>query len=154
MATIADSSEEQIVQTLKQYLDIYQTLEPSKGEAKELKSLIIAFPSISRELASTLIPTVHGLLKADVVAKGIMLGEFYADSSSPGIHNSTFYPLRSLIPLFVFRQMVPNDFIFLNKDSDTPEVRVNYIESYLKWLGPRLSAERRQEAFRAIESHL
>jgi hypothetical protein len=151
VAHIESCSEEQIVDTLRQYLAIYESLEPSRGEAKDFKSLIVAFPSISRELASTLIPVVHGLLKADVVAKGLMLGEFYPDSNSPANHNSTFYPLRSDIPLFVFRQMVPNDFIFLNKASDPLALRAKYIDSYLKWLGPRIPVERLQEALKAIE---
>lgn len=141
---------EQICQVLREYLTIYQSAELSVPPSSELKTLIIAFPRLPRETSSELVDRAHQAMKPMVVEKGLMLGEFHPDSISPGLHNPHFYPLRSPMPLFVFRQMVPNDLVFLNKPSDTPAQRCHFIRAYLSVLKGRLSAESVDEALRAL----
>lgn len=52
-------------------------------------------------------------MKPSFVEAGMMLGEFYSENESPGLYNPDFRPLRSPIPLFVYRRLVPNDLVFL-----------------------------------------
>jgi hypothetical protein len=150
IAQTTHCDEAEILVLLKKYLEIYEALGPNDSELRELKSLIVAFPCLPRDAAVTLVPRLHGIMKVDVVSRGLMLGEFYEDSLSPGIHNILFFPLRSKIPLFVFRRMVPNDIFFLDRRSDPPSLRAQYLSSYLEWLGSRLSPERVQELALAI----
>jgi hypothetical protein len=134
------------------YLDIYYSLEPCSGPEAELKTLILIFPDIPDRDADALIGSVHRMMKPRIVDEGLMLGEFYADSISPALHNPQFYPLRSPIPLLVYRRMVPNDLVFLTKPSDPPESRMRFVSAYLKFLGERLPAETLAEAQSALRS--
>jgi uncharacterized protein DUF6875 len=135
---------------LKMYLSIYQSLEPEVEEGKDLRTLIVAFPMLKQRNIPAFIDAVHAATKPSVVDLGLMLGEFYPESLSPGIHNSQFYPLRSPMPLFVYRQMVPADLMFLDKPSDAPEQRIRFIQSYLDAFGKKLSPEWINQAYRAI----
>jgi hypothetical protein len=131
---------------VSRYLDEYRLLEPRTGHDAELKTLILVFPDIQDRDAHSLIGGVHRMMKPTIVESGLMLGEFYADNISPGLHNPKFYPLRSPLPLLVFRQMVPNDLVFLAKPSDPPGSRVQFVTAYLRSLGERLPAEAVAEA--------
>jgi hypothetical protein len=132
------------------YKELYQSLEPCTSKAKELKTLILIFPDITHQEAHSLIGGVHSAMKPSIVESGLMLGEFYAENESPGLYNSQFRPLRSPIPLLIYRQLVPNDLVFLTKPSDPPERRVQFILAYLRFMGDKLPPERICDAQTAL----
>jgi hypothetical protein len=135
---------------IDKYLNVYRRLEQLSGEAKEFTTLVVVFPDIPECEAPTLIGDVHRLVKPAIVDEGLMLGEFYSKNASPGLHNSGFYPLRSPLPLFVYRQMVPDDLVFLTKASDPPRLQIRFVEAYLRCFGNRLNDERLGQARAAI----
>lgn len=123
---------------LIRYLELYQSLKRSTHLDNDLATLIVVFPNFTSHCSAELVTRAHENVKPLVVEAGLMLGEFHPDSISPGLHNPLFYPLRSPMPLFVFRQMVAGDLPFLNKSIDPPEKRIRFINAYLKSLEGRL----------------
>lgn len=148
LAIVRDSrpSKDEMCGALKEYMTKYEHLEPRTGETKSLKVLVLIFPGVPRESAIELIGGVHAIMKPLVVEAGLMLGEFFEGNDSPGLYNRDFHPLCSPVPLFVYRQMVADDLVFLTKKSDSPASRIRFISSYLKNLGANLSSTRLSEA--------
>jgi hypothetical protein len=140
----AVADEKEMCEILSSYLRIYKSLQPTVDD--EFKALIVAFPALDPASSESLITGVHRTMKPDIVSDGLMLGEFYPKSESPGVHNPKFYPLRSPMPLFVIRQMVETDWLFLNRESDPPLLRIQFISSYLRALGDRLPAAYAEKA--------
>lgn len=143
-------TESGMCEVLGKYLQLYESLEPTAGEAKEFKTLILIFPDMTHEQAFSLVGRVHALMKPSIVEAGLMLGEFFAGNESPGLHNPLFRPLRSPIPLLVYRQMVPNDLVFLTKPSDPPERHIQFVLAYLRSLGDKIPTEYLDEARAAL----
>jgi hypothetical protein len=146
----APRHEHEMCECLKAYLKLYQLLKPTNEEGRDLRTLVVAFPTLAQSNTPAFMDKVHAAVKPLLVNVGLMLGEFYSESRSPGLHNPDFFPLRSPVPLFVYRQMVPGDLMFLNKASDPPEKRIQFIQSYINALGPKLSADWLTQAHKAI----
>jgi hypothetical protein len=143
------SSEEEMCQTVMDCLNLFQELD-REGEAHLFKALVVIFPEISHDLASSLIGRVQKSMKPTIVRAGMMLGEFFDGNDSPGLYNAELRPLRSPIPLFVYRRLVVNDLRFLTKSTDQPEHRVDFLLSYLRVLSDRLPPEIEREARAAL----
>ena len=114
---------------------------------KMLATILMVFPDVALEEAPSVIDAVQRKYKPAFVGEGLMLGEFHLLNESRGLHNPEFRPLRSPFPMLVIRHMVPSDIVFLNRDTDLPEVRIHFLEAYLGLLpnlrpNDRLSAER------------
>lgn len=112
------NSELEMCQIIKRYMGIYELLEPNTGDDKLFKTLILILPKITRQQSCCMVEQAKDAMKPDFVHAGLMLGEFFTDSASPGLHNPDFHPLCSPIPLFVYRQLVPDDLVFLTRNSD------------------------------------
>lgn len=143
---------ESLEELLLRCLDIYEHDAAVVGSARNLRTLIVVLPNLPAGQRAALIDAAHGTLKPTVVEHGLMLGEFYPESLSPGVHNPLFHPLRSPVPLFVFRQMVPGDLVFLNKAADPPNRRARYLRAYLKALDRELPQDLVAQAQRALVS--
>ena len=64
-----------------------------------------------------------------------MLGEFHNRNNSPGLRNKNFYPLRTPLPCLAIRHMVPTDIAFLDVDSYELNLRIAFLQSFLKVFG-------------------
>src|SRR5579859_3778213 len=133
-----------------QLLQLYDTYEYTAGADHRLRTFVVVLPTVSNDDEWEQIARVHAGMKPTVVSRGLMLGEFHARSTSPGVHNAAYRPLRSPIPLFVLRHMVPGDLIFLNRDADPPRQRAHFLRSYLRSMAAELTPERLSEACRAL----
>jgi hypothetical protein len=125
------------------------------GKIDIFGSMVLIFPGITNEEASWVIDPSQRELKPSFVREGLMLGEFHAFSSTPGLRNRYFRPLRSPIPLIAIRHMVESDVDFLMAPNDPPSSRIKSLQAYLKFLGPSLSMASRikaQEALRVAEA--
>jgi hypothetical protein len=141
----------QIEAIVKQYRDLFLQLEPQSGESALYKSLLLVFPDVPEEEASTLIDEVQQKLKPFFVEEGLMLGEFHSRNQTPGLHNPHFRPLRSPVPMLAIRFMTESDLPFLHRSTDEPQLRMHYLDSYLKRLGTVIQDEKKlQEARRAL----
>lgn len=109
-------------------------LEPKAGRQAQLKTIVVLFPDLPSERAAPIINDMHRRLKPYFLRRGMMLGEFFADSSKPGLHNPEFRPLRSDIPLLVIRSMMLTDIAFLSD-------RARFVRAFIQNFKARGCAE-------------
>ncbi|MCA9709220.1 MAG: hypothetical protein KDK70_25475 [Myxococcales bacterium] len=113
----------------------YEARAPRLGNKVGLKATLVLFPS----LEDLWIEAVQEELSGEFAARGLMLGEFHAESEAPGLHNPHFRPLRSPIPLLGIRAMMLTDLPFLMHSDDG-------LSHYLRRFG--------DAALKAITAHL
>jgi hypothetical protein len=102
---------------------------------------------------------VQQALKAEAIAAGKMVGEFYPGHPMPGIHNPSFRPLAAPHPLLAVRTMVITDILFLVFPSIPPGDRLTYLEVWHSRFGDsavapwaRLYETARAETERELEA--
>lgn len=130
---------DELCRILQLCVEKYKTLAPIVPH--EFKAFVVVFPGIIRTNRDVLMVQAHQRMKPAIVNAGLMLGEFYPESESPSVRNADFRPLRSPMALFVIRQMVETDLIFLNQEKDPPELRLAFINAYLRALEKTVSRE-------------
>jgi len=125
------------------------------GKMDIFGSMVLIFPGVTSEEAPLAIDPSQRKLKPSFVREGLMLGEFHPFSSTPGLRNRCFRPLRSPVPLLAIRHMVESDVDFLMAPNDPAATRVKSLRAYLKFLGPSLSVAsqiKAREALRLAEA--
>lgn len=106
-----------IADHLRKYSDWFMELEPREGNDAIFKTILVLFPDLSMEDVPRLIEETQVQLRADYVARGLMIGEFHAGPpQKAGLWNPDYRPLYSPVPMLVIRHMVPTDFVFLRDD--------------------------------------
>lgn len=115
-----------ICELMEECMDIFLQTAPVNSPESIFKTFVIAFPNITTPETTLLIDYTHELLKPDFVRNGLMLGQFYPNCNIGGVHNSKFMSLNSPIPLFVIRNMVVNDFLFLHHEE-------KFLADYIKY---------------------
>jgi hypothetical protein len=136
----------QIIEAVEYHLEAFVS-RPAEEVDRILQATLILFPDVSPEEAPELIDRTKEELKTKFIRQGLMLGEFHARNDSPGLHNPEFRPLRSTIPMLAIRNMVPTDFVFLNRSEYDSATRLKYLEAYLAV--PALPQSSREEAERS-----
>ncbi|GAB4585116.1 DUF6875 domain-containing protein [Nocardia sp. IFM 10818] len=91
-------------------VEVYGGLRREDPAGAARSTLITAFPELTRY---DLIDAVHRARKTEVVAQGLMLGQFYPGCAVPGLWNRDFHPLDAPVPMLVLRPMMTTDFPFL-----------------------------------------
>lgn len=95
-------------------LQEYDSRPPRMGNRVGLKAMLVLFPSIEPEW----IEDVQETLSLSFAERGLMLGEFHAESQVSGLHNAEFRPLRSPVPLLGIRAMMLTDLAFLRHSDE------------------------------------
>lgn len=113
------------------FIPIYEELAPQTGPTATFKALLLLFPHIPIASAPELIDGTQAALKAQFVSRGLMLGEFHLLNNTPALHNSRFFPLRTVCPVLAIRHMVPSDLVFLSADKYPVQRRVAFLQSYV-----------------------
>lgn len=111
-----------------------EQLHPKASRKAHLSTIVVLFPDLPKERAGEIINDVHRRLKPSFLSRGMMLGEFFAESSKPGLHNPDFRPLRSEVPLLVIRSMMLTDIAFLSD-------RARFVRAFIENFGARGCAE-------------
>lgn len=127
---------------------------PESGQRRLdlFRAVLVVFVDVTAEDASDVVDASQWRLKPAVVRDGLMIGEFHARNRTPGLHAPDFFPLRSPHPLLALRWMVESDVVFLGRPEEPPDRRAAFLESFLRVLGPRLSAEARRAAEGLLET--
>ena len=118
---------ERVIRRLGRY---FLQLDPRASQKAQLNTIVVLFPDLPKERAGDIVNDVHRRLKPSFLSRGMMLGEFFAESSKPGLHNPAFRPLRSDVPLLVIRSMMLTDIAFLSD-------RARFVRAFLRNFGPR-----------------
>lgn len=105
-------------ETILNYFDWFAQLEPTDGNKRIYRSIIMLI-DIPDENNHRIIEQTVADLKAQFVKKKAMLGEFHSDPPAKcGIRNPAFRPLMSPVPLLAIREMVETDIEFLKASPD------------------------------------
>jgi len=128
----SDPSPAQMQELVRGFIPIFEALEPTSGPTTVFKAVMLLFPDVPLEAAPEVIDGTQNALKSEFVAKGLMLGEFHLRNNSQGLHNSDFYPLRTICPTLAIRHMVPQDLVFLKGDQYPAEKRIAFLTSYVE----------------------
>ncbi|MFD7122720.1 MULTISPECIES: DUF6875 domain-containing protein [Streptomyces] len=107
-------------------------------------ALLGFFPNLPGEHAAGFIDGGHSILRPEAVQRGLMLGEFHADSTLGGVHNRTFPVMRCPEPMFAVRTMTPHDLLFADQPGTPHADRLSYLLAYRRHVGPRLSPAARE----------
>lgn len=102
-----------MIHVMRQTMKDFESRAPQIGNRAGLKAMLVLFPSLEGEW----IDDVQETLSQEFVSRYLMIGEFHAECEKPGLHNRSFKPLRSPIPLLAVRNMMLTDLAFL-KSSD------------------------------------
>lgn len=129
------ASVEDMETILNELIQIFIQLEPKSGPLMSYKAIILIFPQLALKDAPEMIDNLQKRLKPKFVAEGLMLGEFHLNNNAPGLHNESFFPLRTPYPSLAIRYMVPSDIVFLNPLEIEPCIRKTMIETFLKKFG-------------------
>jgi len=132
------------------FRDHFLEKEKADGKIDIFGSMIMLFPDVTPEEATDVIDPSQRKLKPTFLKEGLMLGEFHPLSTTPGLRNPAFRPLRSPIPLLAIRHMVESDVDFLMAPNDPPATRVKSLKAYLQFLGPSLSVASQIKAKEAL----
>jgi hypothetical protein len=141
----------EIEETILACREYFLAKEKAAGKHDIFFSMVIIFPAVTKEEAQKVIDPPQRKLKPTFVKEGLMLGEFHPFSSTPGLRNLSFRPLRSPVPLLAIRHMVESDIDFLMAPNDPAEHRVKSLTAYLQFLGPSLSVASQIKAKEALK---
>ncbi|MBI1327612.1 MAG: hypothetical protein GC136_08235 [Alphaproteobacteria bacterium] len=107
-------------------MEIERTIRGAKGAFHDLvvpanappilKAFLIAFPDVPEERYATCIDDVQKELKMDYVQSGMMLGGFHPKQEGGGLHNTSFSPFKTALPILAIRHMHKADAVFLHGD--------------------------------------
>lgn len=128
-------------------LAVKRLFEPVAGRtatrAESLRASIMLLPHVDPADAASMIETVQKELKPDMVASGLMIGEFFPGCAAPGLNNPAFRPADTAFAFLAIRRMAAADLPFLVEDSAL-------LAAYLARFGDdgrRRLARLRQDAF-------
>lgn len=136
-ASSVDSLEEVVLTMLQRF----KTLEPREHAVETggkpnpkvpYKAVILICPDVALADAPVWIDRLQRKLQPLFVAENaLMLGEFHKNNNSSGLHNESFFPLRTPFPCLAMRNMVPSDIVFLNCPDYPLQTRIAMIQRYL-----------------------
>lgn len=101
-----------------------------------------------------MVARVHAALKPEFVELGLMIGDFWPEHETIGLHNDDFRPFTSPIPLLGMRHITPADLPFFVKHEPDPADRLRLLSNFRRLFDGRLNAywsERLDEAESAAE---
>ena len=107
-------------------------MEPRRGQGATYKAIIIAFPHLDSSLTPVVIDGIQRKLKIDFVRHGLILGEFHEANNTPGLHNPSFFPLRTPVSALAIRFMVQSDILFLQDPIYTSAERIEFLNAFLR----------------------
>lgn len=142
-------SQSDLESLVKEYREIFLAQFPQQGKLAIYKALLLVFPDVLDDQCDV-IDRVQQTLKPFFVEKGLMLGEFHRSNQSPGLHNPDFRPLRSPVPMLAIRFMTEADLPFLSRMTDSPRLRIQYLEAYLAHMAAMGESTKLIKAKRAL----
>jgi hypothetical protein len=151
------SDEASVVANLHRIRDQYLKMEPDSGPDLLLKTVLYVLSYTDQEPGPDELRDwmmrVHAAAKPGFLNRGLMLGEFFHNNSATGVRSDTFSPLRSPIPLFAIRSMVPPDILFLSDRRENAEAYfAKFGEDSTKYIRDILNISPKQVARSKVRS--
>ena len=124
-------------------LRLFETV--AAGPDRASTALLGFFPGLPQPQAGDFIDGGHRMIRAEVVEKGLMLGEFHPGSPVGGVHNRELPVMRCPVPMLAVRVMTAHDLLFADQPGTPPADRVAFLLAYQRHVGPRLAPTARDE---------
>jgi hypothetical protein len=140
--TVSGSTPDHAVDAGRLLAEVFEDVAVESNRATT--ALLGFFPGLAREHAADFIDGGHRMLRAEAVERGLMFGEFHADSIVGGVHNRALPVMRCPEPMFAIRVMTPHDLLFANQPGTPPADRLSFLLAYQRHIGPRLSPAGRE----------
>ncbi|WP_198036930.1 tryptophan 2,3-dioxygenase [Nocardia sp. BMG51109] len=102
---------------------------PASGGREPLDSLVTVMDGLPRH-RWRLLDAAQRRIRREVVAAGLMVGQFHPECPEPGYWNPSFMVSRSPVPLIVLRRMAFHDILFLHSD---PALFAEYDRRFGRW---------------------
>lgn len=83
--------------------------------AATAKAVVLALPGVASD-ATPALDTLHELVKDELMADGLLLGQFHDRCEVPAARNPDFHIQTSAVPLLVLRPLTLHDVLFLHTD--------------------------------------
>jgi hypothetical protein len=103
-----------------------------------LVSLIVPHGNTETGLKA-MVGRVHSWLREEFVSLGFMLGDFWPEHETLGLHSESFRPFASPLPILGTRYMVPADLVFFITPDLTPQQQLSFLGYYRKIFEGRLN---------------
>ncbi len=103
-----------------------------------LVNMVVPYGLPDDELKA-MVERVHTALKPEWVEAGFMVGDFWPDHETIGLHNDDFRPFTSPLPLLGMRHIVPADLVFFVKHEREPGRRKWCLEMFRKNFATQLN---------------
>ncbi|WP_234317116.1 DUF6875 domain-containing protein [Streptomyces sp. NRRL WC-3744] len=103
-----------------------------------LVNMVVPYGLPDDELKA-MVERVHTALKPEWVEAGFMVGDFWPDHETIGLHNDDFRPFTSPLPLLGMRHIVPADLAFFVKHEREPGRRKWCLEMFRKNFATQLN---------------
>lgn len=108
------------------------------GESAHLVYIAVPHGRPEHELRG-LVERVHARLRHEFVASGFMVGDFWPDHATVGLHGPAFRPFASPVPVFALRHMVAADLPFFAVPEIPVEIRQEFLDLYSAHFAGRLT---------------
>jgi hypothetical protein len=115
------------------------------GPRRATTALLGFFPGLPGERAADFIDGGYRMLRTEFVERGLMLGEFHADSTVGSVHNRALPVMRCPEPMFAIRAMALHDVLFADQPGTPPADRLAFLLAYQRHIGRRLSPAARDD---------
>jgi hypothetical protein len=122
-------NEKTISEIIKRHRSKFLKL-PSKGRLALFDSDVIIFPDLTTDDEISLLKQSQGTLKKSFIENGLMIGDFHRLNTIKAIHNSSFEPLKSPVPLMAIRRMTKFDEVFLEKGTESRKDLQEHLEIF------------------------
>ncbi|MET8767272.1 DUF6875 domain-containing protein [Streptomyces sp. NPDC004658] len=103
-----------------------------------LVNMVVPYGLPDDELKA-MVERVHTALKPEWVEAGFMVGDFWPDHETIGLHNDDFRPFTSPLPLLGMRHIVPADLVFFVKHEREPARRKWCLDMFRKNFAAQLN---------------
>jgi hypothetical protein len=138
-----EPASDDVAAVVTKYREWFLELEPADGADAQYKAILVLFPDLAPARAPRVIDAVQRASKPELVADGLMIGQFHPGCDEPALWNRDFRPLRSPVPLLAIRHMVRTDAPFLTRDAGSLSA---YLERFGDVVPTRLEPAVREAA--------
>lgn len=124
----AESGLARMLALIEEIVDHFERIEWAATNAM-LHALLVVMPDLPHQ-DWHLIDDAHRQVKDEIVARGLMIGQFHPECLEPAARNPVFPVNRSPVPAFAIRNLALHDVLFLNSNRQ-------WFEHYRAHFGPR-----------------
>lgn len=92
---------------------------------------------------------IHYLSKIFCIDNYIMIGATFKDNNAPSLHSDEFFPLRTLTPCLILRDLTVHDLLFLDPEHYAIDKRIRFLSKFIERFEDGMKAKENDEVLKA-----